>query len=211
MQHNRCSAAGVVCRNDFASRTTGFAEKVLMTSDVLLRDVTERDLPIFFEQQLDPAANQMAAFTAKDPADRAAFTAKWAKILGDDSITKRTVLCGGRVAGTVAAFVAPWSGKLEVTYWIGREFWGQGIATAALSALLRVVKLRPLYARAAKDNIASLRVLEKCGFTIAGYERGFANARGEEIEEVVLELRAEAPEVGANHAEPLVCSQDVKK
>ena len=182
-----------------------------MTSDVLLRDVIERDLPIFFEQQLDPAANQMAAFTAKDPADRAAFTAKWAKILGDDSITKRTVLCGGRVAGNVAAFVAPWSGKLEVTYWIGREFWGQGIATAALSALLRAVKPRPLYARAAKDNIASLRVLEKCGFTIAGYERGFANARGEEIEEVVLELRAEAPEVGANHAEPLVCSQDVKK
>src|SRR6516165_10659580 len=165
----------------------------LMTSDVLLRDVIERDLPIFFEQQLDPAAN---------PADRAAFTAKWAKILDDDSITKRTVLFGGRVAGNVAAFVAPWSGKLEVTYWIGREFWGQGIATAALSALLRAVKPRPLYARAAKDNIASLRVLEKCGFTIVGYERGFANARGEEVEEVVLELRAEAPEVGAKNAEP---------
>src|SRR5215468_6012369 len=89
-----------------------------MTSDVLLRDVTETDLPILFEQQLDPAANQMAAFTAKDPADRAAFTAKWARILDDDSITKRTVLFGGRVAGSVSAFVAPWSGKLEVTYWI---------------------------------------------------------------------------------------------
>ena len=173
-----------------------------MTGEVLLRDVTETDLPIFFEQQLDPAASQMAAFTAKDPADQAAFAAKWAKILDDDSITKRTVVFGGRVAGSVSAFVAPWSGKLEVTYWIGREFWGQGIATAALSALLRAVKPRPLYARAAKDNIASLRVLEKCGFTIAGYERGFANARGEEVEEVVLELRAEAPEVGAKHAEP---------
>jgi RimJ/RimL family protein N-acetyltransferase len=64
------------------------------------------------------------------------------------------------------------------------------------------VKPRPLYARAAKDNIASLRVLEKCGFTIAGYERGFANARGEEVEEVVLELRAEAPEVRTENAEP---------
>ena len=86
--------------------------------------------------------------------------------------------------------MAPWSGKLEVTYWIGREFWGQGIATKALAALLSTVKTRPLYARAARDNIASLRVLEKCGFMIAGYERGFANARGEEVEEVVLELRA---------------------
>jgi RimJ/RimL family protein N-acetyltransferase len=165
-----------------------------MTSDVLLRDVTDGDLPIFFEQQLDPAANRMAAFTAQDPADRAAFTAKWAKILSDDSITKRTILFGGQVAGSVSAFVAPWSAKLEVTYWIGREFWGRGIATKALAVLLSTVKTRPLYARAAKDNIASLRVLEKCGFTIAGYERGFANARGEEVEEVVLELRAEAPE-----------------
>src|SRR5262245_65866893 len=107
-----------------------------MTSDVLLRDVTETDLPIFFEQQLDPAASQIAAFTAKHPAERAAFTAKWAKILGDDSSTNRTILFGGQVAGSIGAFVAPWSGQLEVTYWIGREFWGQGIATAALKALL---------------------------------------------------------------------------
>src|SRR5829696_9254215 len=178
-----------------------------MTTDVLLRDVTEGDLPIFFEQQRDPAANRMAAFTAKDPADRAAFMAKWAKILGDDSITKRTILFGGQVAGSVSAFVAPWSGELEVTYWIGREFWGQGIATKALAALLSAVKTRPLYARAAKDNIASLRVLEKCGFTIAGYERGFGNARGEEVEEVVLELRAEAPEVSAKNAEPSVAAE----
>lgn len=159
-----------------------------MTTDVLLRDVTEGDLPIFFEQQRDPAANRMAAFTAKDPADRAAFMAKWAKILGDDSITKRTILFGGQVAGSVSTFVAPWSGELEVTYWIGREFWGMGIATKALAALLSEVKTRPLYARAAKDNIASLRVLEKCGFRITGSERGFANARGEEVEEVVMKL-----------------------
>jgi RimJ/RimL family protein N-acetyltransferase len=78
-----------------------------------------------------------------------------------------------------------------------------GIATKALAVFLSAVKARPLYARAAKDNIASLRVLEKCGFTITGYERGFANARGEEVEEVVLELRAEAPEGRAKNAEPI--------
>ena len=89
-----------------------------------------------------------------------------------------------------------------MSYWIGREFWGKGIATKALAVFLSAVKARPLYARAAKDNIASLRVLEKCGFAITGYERGFANARGEEVEEVVLELRAEAPEVRAKNAEP---------
>jgi RimJ/RimL family protein N-acetyltransferase len=165
-----------------------------MTSDVLLRDVTESDLPIFFEQQLDPAANQMAAFTAKDPADRAAFTAKWARILDDDTITKRTILFGGRVAGSVSSFMAPWSGQLEVTYWLGREYWGRGIATKALTEFLGHLKARPVYARAAKDNIASIRVLAKCGFTISGHDKGFANARGEEVEEVVLRLGGDGEE-----------------
>lgn len=166
-----------------------------MTSEVHLRDVTEGDLSIFFEQQLDSAANQMAAFTAQDPADNIAFTAKWTKILADGSITKKTVLFDGQVAGSVVVFVAPWSGKLEVSYWIGKAFWGKGIATKALSELLGSLKTRPLYARVAKDNLASIRVLEKCGFTVSGYKKGFANARGEEIEEVVLELRAKTAEM----------------
>ncbi|MFQ5930772.1 MAG: GNAT family N-acetyltransferase [Nitrospiraceae bacterium] len=158
-----------------------------MTDRVLLRDVVESDLPIFFEQQLDPAANQMAAFTAKDPADRDAFTAHWTKIRGDDSVTIRAILFDGDVAGHIASFER--FGKPEVTYWIGREFWGKGIATKALSEFLGHLKARPLYARAAKDNVASIRVLEKCGFTVSNYDKGFAHARGEEIEEVILILR----------------------
>jgi RimJ/RimL family protein N-acetyltransferase len=101
--------------------------------DVELRDVAESDVLIFFEQQRDPAANQIAAFTAKNPADKVAFAAKWAKIHGDDAITKKTVLFEAKVAGNVVAFVAPWSGKLEVSCWLGREFWGKGIATTALN------------------------------------------------------------------------------
>ncbi len=156
------------------------------TSGVLLRDVIEDDLPTFFEQQLDPTANHMAAFTTKDPSDRDAFAAHWTRILADDTITIKTILFDGRVAGHVAQFER--LGKPEVTYWIGREYWGKGVATRALSEFLVDVKARPLYARAAKDNVASIRVLEKCGFTITDYERGFANARGEEIEEAILTL-----------------------
>ena len=160
-------------------------------SDIVLREVTEADLVIFFEQQQDPDANWMAAFTAKDPTDWEAFAAKWAKILGDETVTAKTILCGGRVAGNVGCFVAPWSGQREVTYWIGRDHWGRRVATTALAAFVEGVAERPLYGRAAADNFASIRVLEKCGFVLIGRERGFANARGVEIEEVVLELRAE--------------------
>ena len=163
-----------------------------LTDDVMLRAVEEADLAILFEQQQDPAANWMAAFTAKDPTDWLAFAAKWAKILGDRAVTARVVWCDERVVGMVGTFIAPWSCQREVTYWIGREHWGQGIATRALTEFVGSLATRPLYARAAADNRGSIRVLEKCGFVHVGLERGFAEARGEEIDEVVMELRAGA-------------------
>lgn len=156
------------------------------TSDVLLRDVTISDLPIFFEQQLDKEANHMAAFTAKDPADRDAFMAHWTRILGDETSTIMTILFGGQVAGHVLSYQDEEFGQPEVSYWLGKNYWGKGVATKALSAFLDHVKVRTLYARAAKDNIASQRVLEKCGFILVGEGKGFANARGEEVEEFIL-------------------------
>ncbi len=144
------------------------------------------DLPHFFEFQLDPEANRMAAFTAKDPSDRAAFDAHWQKILADESLVTRTVILDGQVVGSVGKFSM--FGKPQVTYWIGKQFWGQGIATAALTQLLAEIPLRPLYAQAASDNAGSIRVLEKCGFAKVDVDRGFSNARGEEIEEFIFKL-----------------------
>jgi RimJ/RimL family protein N-acetyltransferase len=157
------------------------------TYDVVLRDVTMSDLPIFFEQQLDPEANWMAAFTTKNPADKEAFMTRWTKIVREEIGTIQTILFGGEVAGSVFSYVDE-DGQLEVSYWIGKPYWGKGVATRALSAFLDHIKRRPLYARAAKDNIGSLRVLEKCGFTRVGEGKGFANARGEEVEEFILRL-----------------------
>jgi len=170
-------------------------------SGVVLREVAEGDLPVFYEQQLDPAANRMAAFTAKDPSDREAFTAHWNKILGDRTVTLRTILSDGHVVGYVGKFEER-VGKPEVTYWIGREYWGRGIATNALSAFLDQLKPRPVFARAARDNAPSLRVLEKCGFRLVGYETSFANARSEQIEEATLELGA-TPREAAGRDGPL--------
>jgi len=152
-----------------------------------LRDVVEDDLPLFFDFQLDPEANSMAAFTARDPTDREAFTAHWNKILADPTTINQTIVCDGQVVGSVASYEE--SGKPEVTYCIGRAHWGKGIATRALTAFLSQVNTtRPIYARVAKDNLGSRRVLEKCGFQVTGETKGFANARGEEIEELLLEL-----------------------
>jgi RimJ/RimL family protein N-acetyltransferase len=138
-----------------------------MTSDVRLRDVTETDLPIFFEHQLDPDAAQMAAFP---PRERDAFMAHWAKILADATVGKQTILVDERVAGNIVSFEQ--SGEREVGYWLGRDYWGRGVATKALAAFLAQETARPLYAYVAKHNIGSQRVLEKCGFTICGEDGG---------------------------------------
>jgi RimJ/RimL family protein N-acetyltransferase len=159
-----------------------------MTSDLSLRNVTEDDLPIFFEQQSDQDANHMAAFTAKDPSNREAFTEHWSRILADPTVVIKTIVVDGHVVGNVLSYEK--EGRPEISYWLGKEYWGQGLATQALLAFLAYGnKTRPMYARVAKDNLSSRRVLEKCGFTIISKSKGFANARGEEIEELLLELR----------------------
>ena len=155
--------------------------------DVALRDVREEDLDVLFEHQADPEANRMAAFAPADPTDRAAFDERWARILGDATSTTRAVTVDGEVAGYVAAFNH--EGTRHVAYWLGRTYWGRGIGARALAAFADEIATRPLHARVAHDNVASRRVLEKCGFTVVGHDRGFANARGEETDELLLELR----------------------
>lgn len=162
--------------------------KTQLSSSVVLRDVVEADLPIFFAHQQDPAAVRMAAFTAKDPSDWEAFTAHWARIRADDTTDNRTILFRGKVVGHVAKYET--LGEPEVTYWIGREYWGRGVATQALSQFLDGLKTRPIYARVVQDNVASRRVLEKCGFVVCGSDRGYANGRGEEVDERLLRLDA---------------------
>lgn len=156
-----------------------------------LREVIDSDLELFFEHQQDPKASYMAAFTAKDPADRAAFYAHWARIRANNNTILRTIVWNGEVAGYLSHFEM--FDRPQVAYWLGREYWGQGLATRALTAFLDLVPVRPVYGQAAADNIASIRVLQKCGFTITGRERGYANARGREIEEVILVLDSRRP------------------
>jgi RimJ/RimL family protein N-acetyltransferase len=158
-----------------------------MSNELVLRNVESDDLPIFFEYQLDPEANHMAAFTAKDPTNQEAFMAHWRRILADKTTINQTILFNGQVAGSVSSYEE--EGRPEVTYWLGKEYWGKGIATGALTEfLIHHNKTRPIYARVSKDNPGSRRVLEKCGFKIIGESKGFANARGQEIEELLLEL-----------------------
>ena len=149
-----------------------------MKEPVSLRAVEADDLPIFFAHQLDPEATRLAAFPSRD---REAFMTHWTtRILGNPAAVSRTVLWSGRVAGNIGAWTDPDSHERLVCYWIGREFWGRGIASAALSQFLQFESTRPLHARVAKHNLGSIRVLEKAGFARVG----------EDVEEFIYFLSA---------------------
>jgi RimJ/RimL family protein N-acetyltransferase len=123
----------------------------------------------------------MAGFPARD---REPFMAHWNRILVDESVVKKTVLFEGDVAGNIVSFVN--SGEREVGYWIGREFWGRGVATRALAGFLRLEARRPLYASVARHNVASIKVLENCGFRVSG----------EEPDDLILKLSADERSTG---------------
>ena len=153
-----------------------------MKTKIQLRNVEANDLPLFFEHQRDPIAVAMVAFNSRD---RAAFDQHWAKLLADDSLLKKTVIVDGEVAGNIGSWTS--EGKREVGYWIDRAFWGRGVATEALSAFLFLEQTRPLYAGVAKHNVASIRVLQKCGFKIYSVEEASNDA---DASHVLLTLTA---------------------
>jgi RimJ/RimL family protein N-acetyltransferase len=153
-----------------------------MKNNITLRDVTESDLPILYEQQLDPEATAMAAFPTRD---HDAFMAHWKKIMAYENNLIKTILCDDQVAG----YILSWEmeGEREVGYWLGKDYWGKGIATQALAEYINIVKIRPLMAHVARHNVGSRRVLEKCGFVVIGEDK-YTNPAVVEVEEFVLKL-----------------------
>jgi RimJ/RimL family protein N-acetyltransferase len=139
-----------------------------------------------FEQMRDPESVRLAAFTAGNPGDRTAFDAHMAKVRTLPEVITRAVTVDGRLAGSIASFAV--AGDTGVTCWIGRSFWGRGIAGRALALLLGSVRVRPLFARAASDTVRSLKVLRRAGFAVMGTAVSFASARNKEIEETILRL-----------------------
>lgn len=130
-----------------------------VTPAVALRSVEDRDLEVFFVHQADPQAVEMAAFPARDEDQ---FAAHWAKVRADDALVARTIVADGTVAGNIGSW--PDDGQQLIGYWVGREWWGRGVATQALALFVDDVSIRPLYAHVAAHNVGSIRVLEKCGF-----------------------------------------------
>ena len=156
-----------------------------VTPSVRLRSVEDRDLDVFVDHQADPQAVEMAAFTARD---KDQFAAHWAKVRADDTVVVRTIVADGVVAGNIGSWRE--NGQQLLGDWVGREYWGRGVATQALARFVDEVSIRPLYAHVAVHNVGSIRVLDKCGFRRDLVQEAKAPAPDDGIEEFIFVLKA---------------------
>lgn len=154
--------------------------------EITLKRSIVADLDQFFQFQLDEEASHLAAFTPKNPTDKAAYLEKYTELLSHTTVNMQTIYVDETIVGSISKFEI--EGEAEITYWIDRKFWGRGIATRALKQLLTIEAIRPIFGRVAFDNWGSQKVLEKCGFIKIGKDQGFANARKMEIEEFIYKL-----------------------
>lgn len=150
---------------------------------VSLRPVRDTDVPIFFIYQRDPESLILSGVT---PRDHDAFVQHWRSLLDNPSVLVRAVLAGDALAGNVMSF--DYRGRREVGYWLGREFWGRGIASAALAEFLTIERTRPVFGAVATHNAPSFRVLQKCGFRPCSELD--ESSPGETVKRLMFELRA---------------------
>lgn len=128
---------------------------------VALRDIGEADIPLLFAYQDDPEANEMAAFPARN---ESAFREHLGRVLANTDNIALAIVDGDVVVGQIGSWSDEENATRDVGYWVGREHWGKGYATAGLRALLEIEPVRPLWAYIAEHNVGSQRVVEKCGF-----------------------------------------------
>jgi RimJ/RimL family protein N-acetyltransferase len=157
-----------------------------MTETIQLLQTKKAHLEQLFLFQLDPEAIYQAAFTPTYATDKIAYLEKYNNHLKDPQINMKTIFIDNSIVGSVAKYVM--HDNAEITYWIDKKFWGRGVASVALKKFLQSETTRPIFGCVAFDNIASQKVLEKCGFIKIGSDKGYANGRQAEIEEYIYKL-----------------------
>ena len=159
--------------------------------EVSLRTLKDDDLPILFSFYSDPVSVAMAGMP---PRDEEAFYAHRAKTMANPSNVLLGITVGGELIGDIGSWPDE-GGQRRLGYWIGREYWGRGIATAALTAFLGELTERPLYADVLRTNVGSLRVLQKCGFAVVGRLPGAFRHKYRDV--VVIHLPQPMPHIGS--------------
>lgn len=155
-----------------------------MATSVQLRQVLAGDIALFFEHHLELRPLPAGASVADLESRKATFVGRWDQMLSDERVLARTIVWKGAVAGYVAHLMQ--RDKPAISCWLGRDYWGKGVATQAVRDFLDLIEERPVYARVSYDNLAAMQVLRKTGFEIVGHDSFFSESHGYEIDEIIL-------------------------
>lgn len=168
---------------------------------IALRALVEADVPALFDVFGDP---EVMRYWSRAPFASADVAAEFLREIQDGFRTKRlfqwgiTGPAGDTVVGTCTLFhVDREHRRCDVGFALGRRFWGRGIASKALSLLLRFafeeLGVHRVEADADPRNERSLRLLERLGFEREGLLRERYHVNGEIQDAVILGLLRSVP------------------
>ena len=172
----------------------------IKTERLVLRPLTLEDAPAFSKLASD---YDIAKMTGSIPHPFPLFSAEF-KIMYMRRQKERGLAYpyaitrnGRELMGVIDLFRSAPDAALEIGYWIGKPYWGQGLATEAAKAVIQEARdtlgVKALLAGAFVDNPASLRVLDKLGFRPTGVEEMyFSMARMKKARSINLRLDIEA-------------------
>lgn len=153
----------------------------LTTEQLLLRRTMLTDAPDVLQFRGDPYVQRF-----NGPVYEAVAEAEGLIHELHDEYFKQSGICWGvtlKNEGKVIGLfgIHHWSRRhrrAEIGYDMNRDYWGQGLATEALQAMLRFsfvqMNLNRIYAGTIADNHESVRLLERLGFVREGTKRAFS-------------------------------------
>lgn len=149
-----------------------WAEGPAMSQGLRLRAWARSDADRFLELLGDPDLWRFMPEARPEPFDRTVAEALIEVSNASNHHKVRAIEMQGRIVGQVRLKfddTGQAEDTAEVSYWLGRSYWGQGIGTEAMRSFSAMVfrdhpDLRRLFARVHCDNAASLRLLAKVGF-----------------------------------------------
>ena len=155
---------------------------ILTTNRLVLRELRLADAADVFVFRGDPVVQRFDDPPVRSVEEAALFIEEMRELCASDRIQIWAVTrpADDRVIGLVSLQQSEHSGdryhrRAEVGYGLARSVWGQGFGSEAVRAVCRfgfeVLGLHRIYARTIADNVESVRLLERLGFTREGIQR----------------------------------------
>lgn len=172
------------------------------SDDYCLRSYRDDDVEALSRHASNPNVTRFLRDHFPQPYTRSDAEAWIRHVRERDPETIFAIATAGELIGNVGLYPQDDVYRLsaELGYWLGEDHWGRGIASGAVKAICEVAFSRSdmvrIYASVFENNVASCRVLEKCGFTLEGVHRKAVIKAGKIIGEKMYSLLREEWQAG---------------